>query len=275
MFPSRSWSNEPIMLKCRRLARPGSAVRIQKDTGYLPAVFSSLGWIGTKTQSIYNILFSQGWMGFRSAPQFGTQVGLIPLGINNLFYTVYEGQQFTSVLFFSNSQSQKNIQVLNLKVCDISLCRTSYELRIESAATTQIYLSFKFCILFSWAWVYSPFCLCPFLIQTKQHCSQGLSLLYFPILLPAVLLPFVGNMCVFGKTRKLRRVVCPGRNVREKGNVTLNVENISCQLAVQLLLWKEGFHREPPALLTESRRNLSLPHQTTSLRKHSDPLQKI
>jgi len=68
----------------------------------------------------------------------------------------------------------------------------------------------------------------------KQHCLQGLSL-SFPILFPAVPLPSVGNMHVFGKMGKLRRVVGPSRNVREKGRVVLDMENISCQLAVQLL----------------------------------------
>lgn len=45
---------------------------------------------------------------------------------------------------------------------------------METAATTQRHLSFRFYILFSWAWVYSPF------IQMKHRCSQGLSLLSHP-----------------------------------------------------------------------------------------------
>lgn len=113
----------------------------------------------------------------------------------------------------------------------------------------------------------------PFL-HSDEAALLARPLLSFPIVLPAVSLPFVGKVYVFEKIGKMRKMVGPSWNVSEKGRVVLDWEKISYQLAVPLLPWKESC-QENPALFLQRSGGLPLPCQVTSLKKRSDALWKI
>lgn len=77
-------------------------------------------------------------------------------------------------LGFSDSQSETRSRSTESECMWYLVMSQWYGPGMETAATIQIHLSFQFCVLFSWAWVYSPISPCLFFIQMKQHCSQGL-----------------------------------------------------------------------------------------------------
>lgn len=130
---------------------------------------------------------------------------------------------------------------------------------MDSAGTLCIHLPLlQFCVFYLEPVASNPSAHAFSSFRWSSTACKASPFLSFLVVLPVVPLPFVGKVYVFEKRGKMRKIVGPSRNVSEVGRVVLHRENISYQLAVPLMPWKESC-QENPALLSQRPGGIPLP----------------